>query len=136
MATVFLGGTCNGSQWRERLKPLLTVSYFDPVVEDWDEVAQQRELHERQTADYVLYVITPKMTGVYSIAEAADDGNKRPASTLFCVLGEDGDGGFAPAQFKSLQQVMLLVCKNGAKGFYSLGTVAHFLNSCATDSAR
>lgn len=29
---VFLGGTCNGSIWREKLIPLLKIDYFNPVV--------------------------------------------------------------------------------------------------------
>ena len=36
---VFLGGTCNGSKWRNELIPSLNVDYFDPVVEDWNEEA-------------------------------------------------------------------------------------------------
>src|SRR5687768_12798989 len=80
---IFLGGTCNGSNWRDQLKPLLTIEYFDPVVTDWNEEAQKREIEKRETCDLVLYVITPRMTGVYSIAEAIDDSNKRPEKTLF-----------------------------------------------------
>lgn len=33
---VFLGGTCNNSTWREELKPLLKIDYFDPVVKKLD----------------------------------------------------------------------------------------------------
>jgi hypothetical protein len=31
----FLGGTCNNSQWREALIPMLKIDYFNPVVKDW-----------------------------------------------------------------------------------------------------
>lgn len=31
---VFLGDTCNGSTWRNKLIPLLEIEYFNPVVED------------------------------------------------------------------------------------------------------
>ena len=41
--TVFLGGTCNNSTWRDKLIPLLKIDYFNPVVEDWTEEAQQIE---------------------------------------------------------------------------------------------
>jgi len=33
-ARAFLGGTCNGSLWREELIKMLTVDYFNPVVDD------------------------------------------------------------------------------------------------------
>lgn len=75
---VFLGGTCNESQWRERLIPKLRIDYFNPVVEDWILQCMEEELKQRKECDVCLYVITPKMTGVYSIAEVVDDSNKRP----------------------------------------------------------
>ena len=65
---VFLGGTCNNSQWRKRLISKLKIDFFNPVIDDWNEEAQINEIRERQNADYCLYVITPLMTGVYSIA--------------------------------------------------------------------
>ena len=34
MKKVFLGGTCNGSDWRKKLIPKLKIDYFNPVVED------------------------------------------------------------------------------------------------------
>ena len=125
---VFLGGTCNESQWREELKPLLSIEYFDPVVKDWDEAAYQRELHERETCDFCLYVITPRMTGVYSIAEVIDDSNKRPEKTVFAVLGTDGENEFDKAQLKSLAAVSKMVKANGGVTCESLQDVADFLN--------
>ncbi len=124
---VFLGGTCNGSQWREILKPLLKIEWFDPVVKDWTLECQAREIEERRKCDYCLYVITPKMTGVYSIAEVVDDSNKRPYKTLFCVL-DDGEV-FTPHQIKSLKQVKEMIVRNGGRTFDSLEQIANFLNS-------
>lgn len=48
--------------------------YFNPVVDDWTEECYQEELFQRNICDHCLYVITPLMTGTYSIAEAVDDG--------------------------------------------------------------
>ena len=79
---VFLGGTCNDSRWREELIEKLKIDYFNPVVENWDRRAQAIELHERNICDFCLYVITPKMTGVYSIAELIDDSNKDRKSVV------------------------------------------------------
>lgn len=39
---VFLGGTCNGSKWREELIPLLQVGYFNPVVDEWTAFTRMR----------------------------------------------------------------------------------------------
>ena len=48
MKKVFLGGTVNGSKWRSRFKEELMIDYFDPVVDDWNEAAYERELSELQ----------------------------------------------------------------------------------------
>lgn len=132
MEKVYLGGTCNGSSWRARLIPLLTnVDYFDPVVEDWDEEAAQRELLERQNDDWLLYVITPLSDNVYGIAEVVDDSNKQPNRTLFCVLEDDGGKGYGAHQAKALMKVRQMVERNGARTFCSLEDVASFLNDAA-----
>lgn len=36
---VFLGGTCNGSMWRDKLIKDLKCDFFNPVVDDWTEEA-------------------------------------------------------------------------------------------------
>lgn len=129
MTKVFLGGTANKSKWRNFVIPKLVIDYFNPVVENWDDEAYQKELYERKHCDYCVYVITPKMTGVYSIAEVIDDSNKRPEKTLFCVLLKDGEDRFTEAQVKSLEAVGKMVEKNGGKWFRSLKKLILFLNS-------
>lgn len=124
---VFLGGTANNSTWRSELIPLLNkdkISYFNPVVKDWNEEAQQREEQEKETSDFRLYTITKEMLGFYAIAEVVDDSNKRPEKTIFCYLEE----GFGKHQIKSLQATARLVKENGAKVFTSLEEVAEYLN--------
>jgi hypothetical protein len=127
--TVFLGGTCNNSSWRELLIPNLQINYFNPVVEDWTPECMVEEIRQREVCDFCLYVITPKMTGVYSIAEAVDDSNKRPEKTIFCFLGSDGDILFTDSQLKSLNQVRNLITNNGAKTFETIEEVYSFLNN-------
>lgn len=83
---VFLGGTCNNSTWRDKLIPLLKIDYFNPVVDDWTPECQDEEIRQRESCDYCLYTITPKMTGVYSIAEVVDDSNKRPEKNYFMCI--------------------------------------------------
>ena len=62
---VFLGGTVNGSTWRNFVIPRLSIGYYNPVVPNWTEEALERELYERRHCDFCLYVITPKQTGFY-----------------------------------------------------------------------
>ena len=83
------------------------------------------EIKQREQCDCCLYVITPEMTGVYSIAEVVDDSNKRPDKTVFCVLN---DGGFTDGQMRSLNSVGEMVKRNGGRFFLSLGEVANYLN--------
>ena len=134
MKKVFLGGTCNESTWREELIKKLEIDYFNPVVDDWTEECYQEELRQREICDYCLYVITPRMRGVYSIAEVVDDSNKRPEKTIFCLLTADvNDTGkvimFDPGQLRSLDRVGRMVEKNGGKYFRELRDVAEFLNN-------
>jgi len=121
---VFLGGTCAESTWREELIEQLEIDYFNPVVEDWTPECMEEEVRQRESCDYVLYVITSAMKGVYSIAEVVDDSNKRPAKTVFCVL----EDGFNKGELKSLGQVEVMVEENGATVCDSLEDVASYLN--------
>ena len=126
--TVFLGGTCNESNWRDNLIKLLKVNFYNPIVKNWTEEAKKEEIKQRKLCDWVLYVITPKMTGVFSIAETVDDSNKQPEKTLFCVLKEDEDKTFDEGQLTSLNAVSKMVKNNGAKVFYTLEEIAEYLN--------
>lgn len=116
---IFLGGTCNNSQWREELIPDLRMEYYNPIVPVWTEAAYQQELVERENCDICLYVITPKADGFYSIAEVADDSNKRPEKTVMCLLTEDDGLHWQPHQLKSLRKVGKLIADNG--GYFCEG---------------
>lgn len=122
---VFLGGTCPGYDWRSDLISLLKIDYFNPVVDDWNEEAYQKELHEREVDDFCLYVITNGMEGYYSIAEVVDDSNKRPEKTVLCILKD----GFNKKQIKSFEAIEKMVAKNGGKVCYDLNDVADYLNN-------
>lgn len=122
---VFLGGTCSGYKWRNELIPLLHCDYYNPIVKNWSEKDRLREVHERETADYVLYVITSGMKGAYSIAEIIDDSNKRPEKTIVCVLYK----GFDKQMAHSLKAVVNLAKSNGVKICNSLTEVAEYINN-------
>lgn len=128
MKKVFLGGTCNNSTWREQLIPKLKIDYFNPVVDDWTEDDYKEELKQRKECDFCLYVITPKMTGVYSIAEVVDDSNKRPEKTIFAFIDKDEKETFNKEQIKSIDKVGVMVKDNGGKYFKSLDEIAVYLN--------
>lgn len=131
MKRVFLGGTCNESKWRDHLITKLdpnSIEYFNPVVEDWTEECMEIEKHERKHCDFCLYTITPRITGVYSIAEVVDDSNKRPEKTILCILDKDGSEKFTKGQLKSLEQVGKMVKDNGGIVFTNLDDVAKYLN--------
>lgn len=128
MKKVFLGGTCNDSTWRDIIIPMLNIEYFNPVVKDWTPECQDEEIKQRKNCDFVLYTITPKMTGVYSIAEVVDDSNKRPEKTVLCILESDDDTIFPIHNKKSLNMVSKMINENGGQVFNSLSDVATYLN--------
>lgn len=128
---VFLGGTVNGSKWRDEVIPALEIEYFNPVVDVWDDEARLNEEDAKRTCDYFLFVITPKMNGFYSIAEVVDSSNKNPDKTVLCVLESDDGDEWTSHQIKSLAQTEHMVKANGAVVFDSLDEVVEFLNSKA-----
>ncbi len=134
-AATFLGGTCNDSTWRDKLIARFdpAVKYFNPVVADWTPDCQAEEERQKKYADYFLYVITPKMVGVYSIAELVHDSIKKPHRTLFCILEQDEDAVFSKAQMKSLDATARMCSKEGAIRFNTVGDVAEYLNKVYTD---
>ena len=110
---LFLGGTCNSSDWRKELTPLLKlegINFFNPVVKDWNDEAREKEKEIKKLKSTVeLYVITSQMTGVFSIAEVIDASNKKPDRTIFMIIPD----GFNKAQIKSLSAVGSMVVSNG-----------------------
>lgn len=125
---VFLGGTINGSRWRDELISKLEIDYFNPVVDEWNEKAQLNEITQKETSDFLLFVLTPMMEGFFSVAEVVDASNKASDRTVFCVLDSDGGKSWSDFQVKSLGAVERMVKENGAHVFDSLDEVADFLN--------
>ena len=143
---VFLGGTCNGSTWRDKLIPMLhtDIPYFNPVVEDWTEDCQVIEESEKWgPCNIHLYVITPDMKGTYSIAELVESAicsyeyneelQEAVSYTIFAVLEESLDTGktFTKAEIKSFDAIKKLVEKYGGIICDDLNDVADTINSLA-----
>lgn len=135
---VFLGGTCNGSKWRDilidMLKEYKEIDLFNPVVPDWTPECQKIEIHEREISQVVVYTITPEMTGFYSIAEVVDDSNKKSDSTILCILN---DWEFDEGQRRSINAVGDMVIRNGSTVVYSLKELAdELINRYESDSSQ
>lgn len=126
---VFLGGTVNGSTWRNYIIPKLSIAYFNPVIPEWNEQAYERELYERRHCDFCLYVITPKMTGFYALAEVVDDSFKRPDRTIYCYLTEDGGATFNTKDASMLEAIKHTVEDNGGYICDNLDEVIELLNN-------
>lgn len=130
---VFLGGTTNGSNWREKLISMLAIGYYNPVVENWQQEHRDEEIKQRKECDFVLYVITPSMLGLLSICELIDDSNKRPKSTVFFLMEREQIGDkkikFTNEAAASLEVVKTIAINNGAKHCNSLEEIADYLNS-------
>lgn len=113
---IFLGGTCAETTWRNELIPHLEkagIEYFNPVVDDWTPECQAIEEDEKNNKCNVhLYVITPEMQGVYSVAEIinscwqAQVYGPHVEGVAFYVLGE-----WTKGQKKSFEATMRL-CKD------------------------
>lgn len=132
MHSVFLGGTCNGSTWRQELLSMLDtnkIEAFNPVVENWNEEAQRNEDYHKENDDYSLYVITPEMKGIYSIFEVAQESVKNPDKILFCVLTERDGKIFDPFLLKNFDKIKRDLVNNGVKVFNNLEEISFFLNN-------
>lgn len=90
---VFLGGTTNESIWRnifiEEIKKVApNIKCFNPVVDNWTPECIELENFIKATSKHHVYVITPLMIGVYSIAEAIESAMNNKL-TYFVVLETD-----------------------------------------------
>lgn len=133
--SVFLGGTCANSTWRDELITKLNenIEPFNPVVANWSPDDQAIEDKHKLEDDISLYVFTPEslaspQRGLYSIAEAVDDSNKRPEKTIFAFV-DYGGLEFTPKEVQGLKAVAKVISSNGARVVSSLDDVAEILNT-------
>lgn len=130
--TVFLGGTCDSSTWREELikkVDLTKVSIYNPIVENWSKEDQIREDKHKVEDDICLFVITPEGEGFYSFVEATDYSNKYPEKTIFCVLYEANSEFFLEHEKKSIIKTIEIIKSNGVKVLNNLDEVADYINN-------
>lgn len=126
---VFLGGTTNNSNWRDAFINLLTsmgskLVCFNPVVSDWNDQAIRVENMIKEQARHHVYVITPKMKGVYSIAEAVESVFDRSHKTYLYILLKDGEDTFSTDEndpiMKSFATTGEIIRRHG--GIFGIGS--------------
>ena len=133
---IFLGGTCNNDPWREefiqywkkllnndRYSDLKKIELFNPIVSDWNETAQKKEEEVKASAMMNLFVITPNMKGVFSIAEAIECSHNSDHMTVFAIY--DKNKVLDVSEMKSFDATGNLIKKNGGKYITAIGE-----NSC------
>ena len=118
---IFLGGTCAGDSWRDKLIPEIEkrgFGYFNPVVKDWTpECIEKENLMKNEICDSHLYVLTPEMKGVYSIAEIINSAwevkEHNFGSCIVGILGTKDDWG--EAQWRSINATIKLIKNIGGE---------------------
>ena len=125
---VFLGGTCADSTWREHLIPQLSIDYYNPIVEEWNEEAMLAEEAAKENSDYFLFCLTPQYEGLYSFAEVIDASYHFGKQVLFCYLEEDSRT-WTQEELIALEYIGGIVAQNGGLWINHLEEVADFLNS-------
>lgn len=119
---VFLGGTLD-SEWRAKFLKLLEekeskIKCYNPVVEKWTYESIVLENLVKQNAKYHVYVLTPNMMGVYSIAEMVDSAHENGVETYICIKHEDEKDGesvyWHPKMINSINAISNLLIRHGA----------------------
>jgi hypothetical protein len=113
-ASVFLGGTCGDSTWRNNIIRLLLpdVDIINPqkAVGEWNKDDDLNEIRQRRDCDITLYTIA-SLTSALSIAEVVDDSHIRPYSTICCMLCND-EYGCTDAITKMIERNGVIVANN------------------------
>lgn len=140
---VYLGGTANGSIWREVLIPHLKIDYYNPIVNGKpNENDFYYESNKIDYCDYYLYVVTPVMQTGYTIAEAVNRSSYCNGKVIFCLLRNDTQRieeemlvhHFSDYEYSTYVRVGEMIEKNGGHFYTSLKDVITFLNTDAISS--
>ncbi len=133
---VFLGGTCGKFDWRRDIIHVLNesgIEYYDPYIRTGKRTSDNEleEIRAREDCDMVLYCITHEMRGVYSIAEAVDDSNKKNGRVLYYFYPETEDNKYAlKGVLHSLEEVGRMVRRNGSRWFETYDELIEFFRTC------
>lgn len=127
---VFMGGTCAGPKWRERLVSQVSQTYrwFNPVVDDWTPEAKDAELEVRAQADILLYGITPYQEGCYSFLEMTEDAVRSEKHVVVCFLPSFEDKAYSEAQWSSIMSAKQLLERHNATVLLSMEELIQWFN--------
>jgi len=127
---VFMGGTCAGPKWRERLCGQVSQSFrwFNPVVDEWSEEAKETELTVRAEADVMLYAITPYQEGCYSYLEMTEDAIRSEKPVVIAFLPSFEDKAFSEQQWSSIVSAKRLLERNNATVLLSMEELIDWFN--------
>ncbi len=135
---VFLGGTTNFSDnekdWRNYVSKNITCNYFNPIVNDWTPECRVEEEKQKLICNIHLYVITPQIHGVFSIAEVVESVmtnfyTQKNKTVIFCFLKDYYDKSFDERQIKSLNATCELLKKYNCVICKSLKDVVNTINA-------
>ncbi len=126
---VFLGGTCNKSNWRDSFKEELNCLYFDPVVEDWTPADRVKEEREKLTSNIHLYVLTPESNNFYSIAELIASATNKEKKTVLVLLYSFNGMSWDTNDSRSMHAVSKLAESYGAYSFTNLSSAINLINN-------
>ncbi|MBO7508241.1 MAG: hypothetical protein J6T39_01175 [Clostridia bacterium] len=136
--SIFLGGTCGSSTWRNKLLPMLNkyCNAFNPVVENWTEECQAIEDWHKKNDDLNLFVITPESNSTYSLFEIGCEASKHANRTVVCFLNDENGSTFDGQQLKSIKKMTKDLKNMGVAVYDNLDELAADLNRFAEFKAN
>ena len=137
---IFLGGTCSGSAWREDFLKLIEeknpkIRCFNPIVDNWTKECIDLENFVKYHSKYHIYVITPNMVGVYSIAEMVDSVHDKTKKVYFYIQDTDIDSDGNTITWKSQEKNSLNAVANMLilHGAYKSESLEDMINKIVND---
>ena len=131
--TIFLGGSCGSSTWRNKLIPMLNdnIDAFNPIVEDWTPECQEIEDYHKANDDINLFVITPETKSTYSLFEIGVEATKNSKRTVVCFLDNENGAEYDNHEKKSIKKIAQDLKSMGVEVYDNLEDLAFDLNNCA-----
>lgn len=128
LPTIWLGGTCNGSQWRAKITELLKYPVYNPEQSQWTDEDAKNEISIRNKADVLLYVLTPKHKGYYTFMELGIDGATKPEKTFIVVLPDEDGEVWGQGEKETLDRIQHYLETYGATFGVTLEEIAQKIN--------
>lgn len=128
---VYLGGVRGDASWRNRIKPMLTVDYFDPIGSDPEE-----DFNQHESCDIILHIITPGNCKDFSvdemrevIEEVIQDSETFPEKTIVSIIKYDDGLSFSIEQYDYISESFHTMSKNGSTVFPFINDAIEKINS-------